>query len=239
MKRILLLFFAITSGFSARLNAQNQIKDIYTFQEVEIKPIFPGGMKFFNEFLAENFVVPQSEEFKGGKMLVDFVIDTTGTISDVRILRDIGFNTADQAKYILAHSEKWIPGKQNGEKVKVRYAMPVSLPPAPPKDPTVYDTKALTKLPEYPGGMMAFYQLVADNFVFTHEDVKGKIFASFVIEGDGSLSEKKIIRDIGLGTGAEMLRVLGLSQKWIPGEIDGKPVRVQFSIPVNIQGPTR
>ncbi|SCY91877.1 energy transducer TonB [Flavobacterium caeni] len=215
----------------------SQTKDVYTFQEVQIKPIFPGGMSFFNQFVAENFVVPKDTLFKGGKMLVDFVIDTTGTLTDIRVLRDIGFKTADQAKYILSQSEKWIPGKQDGKPVKVHYAMPIVLPAYEGPGP-LFDHKSIEKGPEYPGGMNAFYQLIMQNFrPPMDENLKGKILASFVVEADGSLSEKKIIKDIGHGAGAELLRVLDLSEKWIPGEKDGNPVRVQYTIPINIGGP--
>jgi len=215
--------------------AQQKKDSIYAFQAVEIKPIFPGGIHFFNKFVTENFVIPNSEEFKGGKLLVDFVIDTSGTLTDIRILRDIGFKTADQAKFILSNSEKWIPGRHNDKKVNVRYAMPIVVSAPEPKDPNIYETNRLDKLPQYPGGMEAFYKLIGNNFQRpAQKGVSGKIFASFVIEANGVLTEKKIIRDIGYGTGAELLRVLGLSATWEPGEINGIPVRTSFSLPVNV-----
>lgn len=117
--------------------------------------------------------------------------------------------------------------------------MPISLAAAPPKDLTIYEANKLSQKPEYPEGMNAFYHLVGKNFRMPDEDVKGKIFASFVIEADGSLAEPKIIHDIGFGTGAELIRVLRLSEKWIPGELEGRPVRMLYSLPINIQGPTR
>lgn len=237
MKRILLLLFLVSGIIPAETTAQAQSKDsVYLFNAVQIKPIFPGGMQFFNQFLAENFVVPQDEAFQGGKMLVDFVIDTTGTLTDVRILRDIGFNTADQAKFILSHSEKWIPGKQDGLKVKVRYAMPISLPAAPPKGP-IYDAKMIESRPEYPGGIEAFYKCIAKNYQLPKQSgLKGKIFISFVIEKDGSVTDVKLIRDIGYGTGPEAVRVLKICGNWIPGQQEGQPVQVLYSLPINIQG---
>lgn len=50
------------------------------------------------------------------------------------------------------------------------------------------------------------------------------------------LSTIKLLRDIGHGTGEEALRVLKLSPKWIPGEQDGKPVRVLYNLPISISG---
>jgi len=52
--------------FSVCVFGQVEKDSIYSFQTVEIKPIFPGGIQFFNQFVAENFVIPNADEFKGG-----------------------------------------------------------------------------------------------------------------------------------------------------------------------------
>ncbi|PWA11253.1 energy transducer TonB [Flavobacterium laiguense] len=65
--------------------------------------------------------------------------------------------------------------------------------------------------------------------------MNGKVYITFVVEKDGSLSEFKILRDVGYGTGDEAIRVMKLCPKWIPGKIDGKPVRVLYSLPITIQ----
>lgn len=238
MRNTLLLIFFVISFQSF---AQTQAKDsIYVFSSVQIKPAFPGGIPFFNTFIADNFELPKDAEFKGGKMFVDFVIDTTGIISDVRVLRDLGFGTSEEAKRVFPTSEKWIPGKQDGIKVKVRYTMPLVLPETkiPETDLVIYDAKVLEQKPEYPGGIELFYRCIGKNYrVPKQDDLRGKIFMSFVIETDGSLTDIKIIRDIGYGTGPEAKRVLKLCNKWIPGTKDGKPVRVLYSLPINIGRP--
>lgn len=90
--------------------------------------------------------------------------------------------------------------------------------------------------PTFPGGMQAFYDFVGKNYKAPEENIKGKVFIQFVIEKDGSLTDIKSVRDIGHGTGEEAIRVLKLSPKWIPGEQDGKKVRVQYSLPISISG---
>lgn len=90
--------------------------------------------------------------------------------------------------------------------------------------------------PQYPGGIAKFYEFVGQNYKVPNvKNLKGKVFIQFVIEIDGSLSDIKVMRDIGYGTGMEALRVLALSPKWKPGIQDGKPVRVLYSLPINIQ----
>ena len=96
---------------------------------------------------------------------------------------------------------------------------------------------AVEKIPDFPGGMQAFYSFVAQNFTAPEADgVNGKIYIQFVVEKDGSLSDIKSMRDIGHGTGEEAVRVLKFSPKWIPGEQDGQKVRVQYSLPISISG---
>ena len=95
---------------------------------------------------------------------------------------------------------------------------------------------AVEKRPDFPGGMQAFYDFIGKNY--KTPDVKGlngKIFIQFVIEVDGSLTDIKSLRDIGHGTGEEGIRVLKLCPKWIPGEDQGKKVRVQYSLPIAIR----
>ncbi|MGE4348010.1 MAG: energy transducer TonB, partial [Flavobacteriaceae bacterium] len=54
------------------------------------------------------------------------------------------------------------------------------------------------------------------------------------VETDGSLTDIKVIRDLGYGTGAEAVRVLKKSKKWKPGTQNGKPVRVKYTLPISI-----
>tara|TARA_R110002126_G_C10410815_1_gene496595 strand:- start:5 stop:1225 length:1221 start_codon:yes stop_codon:yes gene_type:complete len=93
--------------------------------------------------------------------------------------------------------------------------------------------------PLFPGGMEAFYTFVGKNFKISKEankmKLKGKIYLTFMIEKDGSLSEFKIFHDIGYGTGKEAVRVLKLSPKWIPGTVNNKPAKVQYNLPITIQ----
>ena len=89
--------------------------------------------------------------------------------------------------------------------------------------------------PEFPGGMEALYQFVASNIKYPNRDIcaTGRVIVSFVIEKDGTVSNAKVVRDIGGGQGDEALRVVKLMPKWKPGRQNGKPVRVQFNLPVN------
>ena len=92
--------------------------------------------------------------------------------------------------------------------------------------------------PEPPGGMAEFMRYIGNNYEYPQEaidaGVKGMVQVSFVVETDGSLTDMKIVRDLGHGTGEAALRVLEGSEKWSPAVQDGKPVRVAYTLPIRL-----
>ncbi|MGO4770034.1 energy transducer TonB [Flavobacterium sp. W22_SRS_FK3] len=101
----------------------------------------------------------------------------------------------------------------------------------------VYNTAGIDIAPEFPGGMNEFYKFIAQNYIVPKEkpaSLKGKVYATFIIEKDGSLNEIKILRDIGFSTGNEAIRVLKICPKWTPGKLQNLPVRVLYALPINI-----
>ena len=103
-------------------------------------------------------------------------------------------------------------------------------------DNNIYSTAAIEVKPDFSGGMQEFYKFVGGNYKTPNvKGLSGKIYVTFIIEKDGSITDIKVIRDIGHGTGAEAVRVLSICPKWKPGEQNGKPVRVMYSLPIVIQ----
>ncbi|HAH55913.1 MAG TPA: hypothetical protein DCM02_11695 [Flavobacterium sp.] len=102
-------------------------------------------------------------------------------------------------------------------------------------DNNIYNTAGIEVKPEFPGGYEAFYKFIAENYKTPNVvGLNGKVYVAFVIEKDGSITDIKVLRDIGHGTGKEAIRVLELSPKWIPGEQNGKKVRCTYALPINI-----
>ena len=92
---------------------------------------------------------------------------------------------------------------------------------------------SVEEMPEFPGGEQALYDFLAKNIRIPSEpDVIGKVFVSFVVEKDGTITNPKVLRDIGAGCGEEALRVVRMMPKWKPGMHKGKAVRVQYTMPV-------
>ncbi len=105
-------------------------------------------------------------------------------------------------------------------------------------DNKVYNTGGLDVLPEYPGGIKAFYDYIAKNYTPpSSKDFKGgKLQVAFVVEKDGSLTDIKVLRDPGFGTNFEAIRVLRACLNWKPGEINGNKVRCSYILPIILNG---
>lgn len=104
------------------------------------------------------------------------------------------------------------------------------------EDNTVYNSAGLEVQPQFPGGMDKFYSFVGKNFnVPEEEGINGKVFVSFTVEKDGNLTDIKVLRDVGFGTGNEAIRVLKKCPRWAPGEQNGKKVRCTYSLPITIK----
>ena len=106
-----------------------------------------------------------------------------------------------------------------------------------PVDNAIHTTVGLQVQPEFPGGMAGFYNYVKKNFQVpdSDRDIDVKVLVSFVIEKDGSLTDIQVVRDPGYGLKKEALRMLkDLKIKWRPGVQNGKPVRVRYSLPIQV-----
>lgn len=102
-----------------------------------------------------------------------------------------------------------------------------------PVNPAILD-----KLPEFPGGINKFYTYVGNNFHRPELDSERtlKVYVSFVIEKDGTMTDIMVKNDPGYGMGKEAIRVLkSLKTKWNPGILEGKPVRTAYNLPITIK----
>jgi len=106
------------------------------------------------------------------------------------------------------------------------------------EDNTIYNSAGIEVKPEFPGGMAKFLNFVKNNYQAPDEPgLKGKVFVQFVVEKDGSLTDIKILKDVGFGTGKEAERVLRKCPKWTPAEQNGKKVRCSYQLPISIETP--
>lgn len=102
---------------------RNSVYDV-----VEQMPSFPGGISGLRTFLNQNIRYPAEaqENCVQGRVVVSFVVEKDGHISDVTVLRSVDPSLDKEAVRVIRNMPRWTPGKQGGEPVRVRYNVPVS-----------------------------------------------------------------------------------------------------------------
>jgi protein TonB len=95
------------------------------------------------------------------------------------------------------------------------------------------------KIPEYPGGKEAYQLYIIDNIQYPEQarraGVEGTVWVQFIIEKDGSVSDVHTMKGIHPACDAEAERLVGASEKWIPGMQNGQPVRTKFVMPIRFE----
>lgn len=111
---------------SRPVNSHNDVEKV--FDVVEEMPQFPGGSSAMFEYIATSLKYPVKAEENGvqGRVVCTFVVDTDGSISEVKVVKSIDPTLDKEAKRIVQEMPKWIPGKQGGTPVRVKYTVPVT-----------------------------------------------------------------------------------------------------------------
>lgn len=97
------------------------------FDVVEQMPQFPGGQQALFEYLSKNIKYPVIAEENGvqGRVIVTFVVERDGSITDVKVVKSVDPSLDKEAQRVIKSMPHWIPGKQNGSAVRVKYTVPV------------------------------------------------------------------------------------------------------------------
>ena len=98
---------------------------IYT--SVQVLPEFPGGVAAFYKYVQKNYRVPEVDDDVSGNVIVNFVVERDGSLTDIKVLRDPGYGMGKEAIRMLQNAPKWKPGVQNGRAVRVAYNLPITI----------------------------------------------------------------------------------------------------------------
>lgn len=211
-----------------------------------------GGIEKFSEFINKNF--DYAKVTKAGVLETTFAIDEMGNVSKIRITRILDIESATELIRVLKTCPKWEPAKRGGKPISIdiKYPMvfkqkakskPVANPivqkPIAVSDTIdgnkVYDSAEIETKPEFCGGLKKFYEYVTKSYrVPLDTNLNEKVIVSFIVEKDGSLTDIKLLKDMGYGTGKEAIRVLRNSPKWTPAKQNGTPVRCLYNLPLSI-----
>ena len=98
------------------------------FTVVEQMPLFPGGDAALMAYLRDNIHYPTVAAENGvqGRVVVGFVVERDGSITDVNVLRSVDPSLDREAMRVVKGMPRWTPGKQNGSAVRVKYQVPVT-----------------------------------------------------------------------------------------------------------------
>ena len=124
----------------AGANAQNKKvkkaqthKDTTTDDKVydvcEQMPIFEGGDAALLKYLRENLKYPDKTKDRGvqGRLVIGFIVEKDGSLTDVKVLRPVDIDLDAEVLRVVKGMPKWIPGRQNGKRVRVRYLLPIHI----------------------------------------------------------------------------------------------------------------
>ena len=225
------------------------------FLVVEEQPMFPGGMEEMMKFLQQNMKYPKEAQDQGkqGRVIVQFVVNKDGSISNDTIVRSVDPLLDAEALRVVRSMPNWTPGKQRGKEVRVRFTLPVTFrldggeesKPAEVKQVVKTSTqgeeifKVVEHMPEYPGGMGELMKFLQRNVRYPKEaqeqGKQGRVVVQFVVNKDGSITDAKIAKSVDPQLDAEALRVVNAMPNWTPGKQRGKEVRTYFTIPVTFR----
>ena len=105
--------------------ADEESKKVYDF--VEVNPSYPGGEGDLDKYLRDNIIYPKVARELGieGTVIIHFVVNKNGAITDVTAQRSPHKSLSDEAIRVVKAMPKWVPGKQNGKAVNVNFVLPI------------------------------------------------------------------------------------------------------------------
>lgn len=130
MKKFIIISLMALFGLTT-VSAQKTVvakKNQQVFDVVEKMPEYPGGQAALFEYLQKNVKYPADAEKKKveGRVLVTFVVNTDGSITDIEVVRKTFPSLDAEAVRVISGMPRWKPGEQKGQKVRVKYTVPLT-----------------------------------------------------------------------------------------------------------------
>lgn len=121
------LLLLSTTFYATAQSGPGQHADSTVFVTVDQMPEYPGGLAEFAKYLQVSMVYPKEARIKGteGTVYVGFVVEKTGEVSSVSVLKGISAECNAEAARVIQGSKPWIPGQAKGKTVRVRLVMPI------------------------------------------------------------------------------------------------------------------
>ena len=103
--------------------------DDKVYEVCEQMPIFEGGDAALLKYLRENLKYPDKTKDRGvqGRLVIGFIVEKDGSLTDVKVLRPVDIDLDAEVLRLVKGMLKWIPGRQNGQRVRVKYLLPIHI----------------------------------------------------------------------------------------------------------------
>ena len=117
----------LSASGDSNLSIISDENTVYNTAGIEVKPEFPGGNEKMNLFISKNLTYSKEmiEDEVKSKVFASFIVEKNGTLSDIKIIRDCGYNTAKMIMELLKKMPLWNPGIQNGKTVRCSFILPI------------------------------------------------------------------------------------------------------------------
>jgi TonB family protein len=122
---MLLSGLSVRAQMKDRLNLVNDTT-VYEYNADKVIARYNGGTNAFLKFVKKNLKWPRSGIDASGRVLMSFIVEKDGTLTNFKVERGIEPSFDAEALNVLKRSPKWIPAKINGKKVRSRYIVPIS-----------------------------------------------------------------------------------------------------------------
>ena len=194
----------------------------------------------FNVSLIKNRIIMMTKS-RSGSWAVSKLLITLPAIFCLGLLFSAGSSTIgfaqdqkkEEPKNLAASKGISNPQAQDS---KTKTSTPASTEKSANKEPVF---TVVEKMPTFPGGDDARIAFMIQNIKYPEQAAKkgiqGRVFVTFVIEADGSITDVKVLRGFDKSCDQEAVRVIKLMPKWNPGMQNGKAVRTQFNLPINFK----
>ena len=233
-------------GYSTRVKDSAQQQQDLPFIKVEKMPTFQGGdLNKFRNWMQAQIQYPADAAAKGvsGRVIFEFVVEKDGTPTSFNVLRSPDALLSAEVERVFKNSPKWEAGTQMGEKVRVKYTVPIvfnmqgtaeNKPSAPTGNGPFIKVE---KMPTFQGGdLNAYRNWFQSQIQYPAEaaakNVSGRVIFSFVVEKDGSSSDFTVLQAPDKLLADEVERIFKTSPKWEAGTQGGEKVRVKYTVPI-------
>lgn len=218
---------------------------IYT--NVDIPPTYLEDGKGWTYFLERNIRGLNGKEVHLGtyRVTVQFIVERNGSISHIQALSRAGFGAEAEVIRVINRSKAWTPAKKNDRAVRSIQRQDIRFEVvAVKKKEAEHSEEIFTKVernPSFPGGATAWSDFLVKNLnhaVAVQNNAPAgnhTTIIQFVVDTAGVVSNAKIIQDPGYGIGAEGLRMILASGKWIPAIQNNRRVKSFKKQPITIQ----